>query len=64
MRAFLIRRTYKNSNVNRETNKFEVEVLLGSPNIDIQKKDHCLYGFPGMGEQLLGWKLRYRLNNK
>ena len=53
--AFLIRRTYKKSSkVKGETNKFEVEVLLRSPSIDAQKKDYCLYGFPGMREQLLG----------
>ena len=53
--TFLIRRTYKKSSkVKGETNKFEVEVLLGSPSIDAQKKDYCLYGFPGMGEQRLG----------
>ena len=53
--AFLIRRTYKKSSkVKGETNKFEVEVLLGNPGIDAQKKDYCLYGFPGMGEQRLG----------
>ena len=65
MRAFLIRRTYKkSSNVKGETDKFEVEVLLGSPSTDVEKKEHCLYGFPDMGEQLLGWKLRCRSNNK
>ena len=53
--AFRIRRTYKKSSkVKGETNKFEVEVLRGNPGIDAQKKDYCLYGFPGMREQRLG----------
>ena len=46
--AFFIRRTYKKSSkFKEESNKFEVEVPVGSPRIDAQEKGHRVYRFQG-----------------